>query len=54
MPPKDSKDLAEQVRKQNERRPSDDHSLTAEGRKVPNPTRGEFFSNLARVSKPEK
>jgi hypothetical protein len=27
--------------------------MTADGQKVPNPTRGEFFKNLEKASKPD-
>lgn len=30
------------------------HERTAEGKEVPTPTAGDFFSNLEKVSKPEK
>lgn len=30
------------------------HERTAEGKEVPTPTAGEFFSNLEKVSKPDK
>ena len=54
MPPKTSKELKEQVEKRNEDRPADGHSLTAEGLKVPNPSREDFFSNLEKASEPEE
>ena len=54
MPPKTPKKLKDQAEKQNADRPADDHSLTAEGLKVPNPSRGDFFSNLEKASKPSK
>jgi hypothetical protein len=50
MPPKTPKQLLEQVLKRNKDRPADDHSLTAEGLKVENPSRGEFFSNLEKAA----
>ena len=53
MPPKTPKELKEQVEDRNEDRPADDHSLTAEGLKVPNPTRDDFFSNLEKASDPD-
>lgn len=53
MPPKKPKKLRVQLRKRNKDRPADDHSMTADGMKTPNPTRGEFFSNLEKASKPE-
>lgn len=30
------------------------HERTAEGKEVPTPTAGDFYSNLEKVSKPEK
>jgi hypothetical protein len=54
MPPKTPKQLLEQVLKRNKDRPADDHSLTAEGLKVPNPSREDFFGNLEKASKPSK
>jgi hypothetical protein len=50
MPPKTPKKLKEQAEKRNEDRPADDHSVTSEGLKVPNPSRDEFFGNLKRAS----
>jgi hypothetical protein len=51
MPPKTPKELKEQAEKQNEDRPADGHSRTAEGLKVPNPSRDDFFGNLSKASK---
>jgi hypothetical protein len=51
--PKTPSELKEQAEKRNAERPADDHSLTAEGLKVPNPARGDFFSNLEKVSEPD-
>lgn len=51
MPPKTPKQLLDQILKRNKDRPADGHSMTAEGQKTPNPARGEFFSNLEKVSK---
>lgn len=51
--PKTAKQLLDQLLKRNKDRPADDHSMTAEGQKVPNPTRGEFFTNLEKASKPD-
>lgn len=55
MAPKTPKELKEQIEAANEERPADadDSSLTAEGLKVPNPTRGDFFSNLEKVAEPD-
>ncbi|HEU5214160.1 MAG TPA: hypothetical protein VFU30_01330 [Gaiellaceae bacterium] len=50
--PKTPKQLLGELLKRNKDRPADDHSMTAEGQKVPNPSRGEFFSNLEKASKP--
>ncbi len=51
MPPKTPKELKEQIDAANEERPADadDTSRTAEGLKVPNPTRKDFVGNLQRV-----
>jgi hypothetical protein len=54
MPPKTPKQLRDKVAKRNKDRPADDHSMTAEGQKVPNPSRGEFFGNLEKASKPDQ
>jgi hypothetical protein len=54
MPSKTAKQLLDQLLKRNKNRPADDHSMTAEGQKVPNPTRGEFFSNLEKASKQDR
>lgn len=54
MAPKSPRQLLEQVLKRNRDRPADADSLTAEGLKVPNPTRGEFLGNLDKASKPQK
>jgi hypothetical protein len=51
--PKTPKQLLDQLKKRNKDRPADGHSMTAEGQKVENPTRGDFFSNLEKASKPE-
>lgn len=53
MPPKTPSELRKALKKRNKDRPADDHSMTAEGQKVENPTRGEFFSNLEKASKPD-
>lgn len=53
MPPKTPKQLRDQIKKRNKDRPADDQSMTAEGQKVPNPSRGEFFGNLEKASKPD-
>lgn len=54
--PKTAKQLLDQLRKRNKDRPADDHSMTAEGLKTPNPSRGDFFKNLEKTSraKPER
>jgi hypothetical protein len=51
MPPKTPKQLLEQVLKRNKDRPADGHSVTAEGLKVRDPKRGDFFGNLSKASK---
>ncbi len=50
--PKTPKQLLHQLKKRNKDRPADGHSMTAEGVKVPNPSRGDFFGNLKKVSGP--
>jgi hypothetical protein len=52
MPPKTPRELKEQIDAQNAERPADadDTSRTSEGLKVPNPSRNDFFGNLAKVS----
>jgi hypothetical protein len=52
--PKTSKKLLDQLLKRNKDRPADGHSLTAEGMKAENPSRGEFSKNLEKVSEPER
>ena len=53
MAPKTPKELKEQINATNADRPDDDSSRTAEGLKVPNPSRDDFFGNLAKVSEPD-
>lgn len=50
MPPKTPKELKEQAEKRNKDRPADDHSVTAEGLKVPNPSRKDFFQSLRKAA----
>lgn len=51
--PKTPQELKEQIAKQNaENPPADGKDKTAEGLEVERPKRGEFFSNLEKVSKP--
>lgn len=52
MPSKTPKQLLDQLLKRNKDRPADGHSLTAEGLKTENPSRGEFFKNLEKASEP--
>lgn len=54
MAPKTPKELKDTAEKKNANRPADAHSLTAEGLKVPNPSREDFFGNLAKVSEPDE
>lgn len=55
MSPKTPTELKEQIEKANEQAPAvHGHERTAEGLDVPTPTRGEFFSNLEKVTKPER
>lgn len=49
MPPKTPSELREQLERENEDE-QDETSKTAEGLEVPNPSRGEFFSNLEKAS----
>jgi hypothetical protein len=53
--PKDPQELEEQIaRQQAENPPADGKERTAEGKEVPTPKRGDFLSNLEKVSKPSK
>ncbi|MGH3431057.1 MAG: hypothetical protein ACRDQZ_26385 [Mycobacteriales bacterium] len=52
MPPKTPKQLLDQLLKRNNDRPADDHSMTTEGMKAPNPSRDEFLANLEKASEP--
>jgi hypothetical protein len=52
--PKTPRQLLDQLLKRNKDRPADGHSMTAEGMKAPNPTRGEFLGNLEKASKSEE
>lgn len=55
MPPKKPSELREQIEKQNrENPPAEGKDRTAEGKEVRRPTRGEFFSNLEKISKPDR
>lgn len=51
--PKTPEQLKAEIEAANKDRPDDDSSRTAEGLKVPNPSRDDFFGNLARVSERE-
>jgi hypothetical protein len=53
MPPKTPGELLKKLTKRNKDRPADGHSMTAEGQKVPNPTRGEFLGNLEKATDPQ-
>ena len=52
MPPKTPKQLREEAEERNRDRPDDGTSMTAGGLKVPNPTRDDFFANMAKVADP--
>ena len=52
MAPKTPDELREQIEKQNKNQPEGE-SRTAEGKKVPTPTRGDFFRNLGKAGKPD-
>jgi hypothetical protein len=54
MPPKTPKELREQAEAQATRPTKPGHTRTAEGEEVPKPTRGELFTNLAKVSEQDK
>lgn len=54
MAPKTPSELREQLERENEDQPADGKSKTAEGLEVENPSRGDFFGNLEKVSRPEK
>jgi hypothetical protein len=52
--PKTPDELKKQAEKQNaEKPPAEGHSRTAEGLEVPNPSRGQFFGDLEKASKPD-
>lgn len=53
--PKSPQELNKQIKKANEKAPATPgNERTAEGLDVPTPKRDEFFSNLEKVSKPER
>jgi hypothetical protein len=54
MPPKTPAELKEQLERQNAQPAEEGKSRTAEGLEVPSPSRGDFFDNLEKASKPEK
>lgn len=54
MAPKTPSELRQQLERENEEEPAEGESRTAEGMETPNPTRGEFFSNLEKTSGPDK
>jgi hypothetical protein len=54
MPPKTPEELKEQIAEQNKQPAKEGHERTADGKSVRTPTRGEFFSNLEKISKSEK
>jgi hypothetical protein len=54
MTPKTPSELKEQIEAQNEPPAAEGTELTAEGLEIPTPTRGQFFSDLEKVSRPSK
>jgi hypothetical protein len=50
MPPKTPKQLMKELRKRNKDRPADGYSMTAEGMKAEDPSRGDFLGNLEKVA----
>lgn len=54
MPPKTPDELREQIEKQNEQPAKEGHERTAEGLSVETPSRGDFFGNLDKISKPDQ
>ena len=54
MPPKTPKQLREEVEKANEQPATEGYEYTAEGKRVPTPSKGDFFSNLEKASKPKQ
>ena len=52
--PKTPKELLAELLKRNKDRPADGHSMTAEGVKTPDPSRGDFLGNLEKAATPEK
>lgn len=53
MTPKTPKQLRDEIEAANEQPAEEGHEYTAEGKKVPTPTKGDFFSNLEKASKPD-
>lgn len=54
MPPKKPSELKEQIERENaEETPLEGKERTSEGLEVSTPTRGDFFGNLEKVSRPE-
>lgn len=54
MAPKTPEELKAEIEAANKNRPDDDSSRTAEGLKVPNPSRDDFLGNLAKASEQEQ
>lgn len=53
--PKSPQEIKEQAEKQAaENPPADGHEVTPEGLEIPTPSREDFFTNLAKVTKPDK
>jgi hypothetical protein len=53
MTPKTPSELKQQIKAQREQPAELGHERTAEGQQVETPTRGDFFGNLEKASKPE-
>jgi hypothetical protein len=54
MTPKTPSELKAQVEDENKQPAKEGNERTSEGLSVETPTEGDFFSNLEKVSKPEK
>ena len=52
MPPKTPSELKKQIKAQKDAPAEPGHERTAEGEEVETPTRGDFFGNLEKISKP--
>jgi hypothetical protein len=54
MPPKTPKQLRDEIEKANKQPATEGNEYTAEGKLVPVPSKEDFFSNLEKVTKPDK